>query len=169
MSNAGHVASRVRWVESQLGKESLARRIARGDLFELDQIRTADDGVFMDALKVRLVPQAGAFQFGRPTRAPCTQITDGLDKSSPVVAIDARRQEANSCLSSAAHLEHQGKNMPNTCSTGISELTQREYIAKHVLLVESTSQPFLTKCWIAPPIETSAKVVNLMDALRARI
>src|SRR5436305_1833193 len=44
----------------------------------------------MDALEVRFVPQASAFQFGRPSRAASTQITNGLDKGSPVVAIDAR-------------------------------------------------------------------------------
>src|SRR5258708_39290497 len=60
--HTGLIAGRVRWIQCEFREKSLARRIARGDLFELAQIRTTDDGVFMDALKGRFVPQAGAPQ-----------------------------------------------------------------------------------------------------------
>jgi hypothetical protein len=36
----------IRRLKCQLGKESLAGRIAGSDLFELHQIRTANDGIF---------------------------------------------------------------------------------------------------------------------------
>jgi hypothetical protein len=69
----------------------LPRAGAGSDLFQLDQIRTPDDGIFMDAVEVRFVPETSTLQFGRPAGAACTQITNGLDKCSPVVAIDPRR------------------------------------------------------------------------------
>src|SRR4029453_11918915 len=47
--HTGLIAGRIRWIQCEFSEKSLARGIARGDLFELDQIRTADDGVFMDA------------------------------------------------------------------------------------------------------------------------
>jgi hypothetical protein len=41
----------------------------------LDQIGTAHDGILMDAVKVRLVPETTTLQFARPTGAACTQIS----------------------------------------------------------------------------------------------
>ena len=63
---AGLVAGRVRRVERQFGEEALARRIARGDLFELQQIGSARAGILVDALEMRLVPAARTFEFGGP-------------------------------------------------------------------------------------------------------
>ena len=63
---AGLVAGRVGRVEGELGEEALARGIAGGDLLELEEVVPADDGVVVDALEVRLVPEAHALQVGRP-------------------------------------------------------------------------------------------------------
>ena len=64
--HAGLVAGRVRRIERQFGEEALARRIAAGDLLELDQVGAARLGVLVDALEMRLVPQPRALELGRP-------------------------------------------------------------------------------------------------------
>ena len=66
--HAGLVAGRVRRIERQFGQEALARRIAAGDLLELDQVGAAGLGILVDALEMRLVPQPRAFEIGRPVR-----------------------------------------------------------------------------------------------------
>ena len=64
--HAGLVAGGVGRIERQLGQEALARRIAGGDLLELEQIGAARLGVLVDALEMRLVPEPRAFELGRP-------------------------------------------------------------------------------------------------------
>ena len=54
------------------------------------KIRPAGDGILVDAVEVRFVPEASALQFARPTDAACTQISNGLDKGPPVVALGTR-------------------------------------------------------------------------------
>ena len=85
------IAGGIRWVKRQLGKKPFARGIAGSDLFELDQIRAPDDGILMDAVEVRLVPEPSALQFGRPTGTTCTQILNGRDKVAPIFTANPRR------------------------------------------------------------------------------
>ena len=63
--NAGLVAGGVGRIERQFGEEALARGIAAGDLFELDQIGAAGLGILVDAVEMRLVPAAARVR-GRP-------------------------------------------------------------------------------------------------------
>jgi hypothetical protein len=51
-----------------------ARGIAGRNLFKPDQIRAPDDGIFMDAIQMRLVPKPSALQFVGPTGTTCTQM-----------------------------------------------------------------------------------------------
>ena len=88
--HAGLVAGRVGRIERQFGEEALARRIAAGDLFELDQVGAAGLGIFVDAVEVRLVPQPRAFDVGRPLGT--ADVRDGADEVGPVVAGAGRRR-----------------------------------------------------------------------------
>ena len=53
-------------VEGEFGEEALTGRVAASDLLELDEVVTASHGVFMDALEMWFVPEAGTLQFGWP-------------------------------------------------------------------------------------------------------
>jgi hypothetical protein len=66
--HAGLVAGRIGRIERQLGEEALARRIAAGDLFELDQVGAPGLGIFVDPVEMRLVPQARALDVGARMR-----------------------------------------------------------------------------------------------------
>jgi hypothetical protein len=50
----------IRRIKRQFGKEPFAGGITGSDLFELDQIRASDDGIFMDTIEVRFVPEIPA-------------------------------------------------------------------------------------------------------------
>ncbi len=65
-------AGRIWRVERQFGQEPFARRIAGGDLLELQQIVPPDHGIFVHPLQVRLVPDANALQVARPIGLPVT-------------------------------------------------------------------------------------------------
>ena len=78
--HAGLVAGGVRRIERQLGEEALARRIAAGDLLELDQVGAAGLGILVDAVEMRLVPEPRAFEVGRPVRA--ADVGDGARRKS---------------------------------------------------------------------------------------
>src|SRR6202022_2837703 len=82
------VAGRVRWVERQLREKALTRRIAARDLFELYQVGMSRFGVFVDPLQMRLIPEPGAFDIGRPIRM--ADVRNRRDKHFPV-ATGARR------------------------------------------------------------------------------
>ncbi len=66
----GLVAGRIRRVERQLGQEAFARRIARGDLLELQQVGLPRRRVLVDAFEMRLIPEPDALDLGRPARPP---------------------------------------------------------------------------------------------------
>jgi hypothetical protein len=55
-------------IQHKLGQETFARRIAGSNLFELDSVSRPRVGVFVDAVEVRIVPEAGMHQIDRPPR-----------------------------------------------------------------------------------------------------
>ena len=84
MRRAGAVAGRVRRIEREIGQEALARGIAGGDLLELHEVGAAHGGVLVDALQMRLVPEADIFEIGRPAADLRAQPGKQLDESRPV-------------------------------------------------------------------------------------
>jgi hypothetical protein len=58
---AGLIAGGIRWNKRQLGKKTFPGRIASSDLFELDQVGAPNEGILMDAIEVRFVPEASSF------------------------------------------------------------------------------------------------------------
>ena len=56
--HTGLVAGGIWRIERQFGEETFARRIAAGNLLELQQIGLAGVGILMNALEMRLVPEA---------------------------------------------------------------------------------------------------------------
>ena len=59
-------------------------------MFELDKIFPANNGIFVNTVKMRLVPETSALQFGGPTGATCTQILNGGDEGPPVFFANPR-------------------------------------------------------------------------------
>jgi hypothetical protein len=51
------IAGGIRRIKRQFGKKPFAGGITGSDLFQLDQIRAPDDGIFMDTIEVRFVPE----------------------------------------------------------------------------------------------------------------
>ena len=94
--DAGLVAGRVRRIERQLGEEALARRIAAGDLLELDQVGAPCLGVFVSSFQVRFVPEPGAFEIRRPVRMAVISATAATNafQSSPARRRGWRRASA---------------------------------------------------------------------------
>src|SRR3982075_3310408 len=84
------ITGATRWIKCQLGKESFSGGISGRDLFELDKIFPANNGIFVNTVKMRLVPETSALQFGGPTGATCTQILNGRDEGSPVFFANPR-------------------------------------------------------------------------------
>src|SRR5439155_23429652 len=78
---AGLVAGRIGRIERQLGEEALARRIAAGSLFKLDEVGATGLSILVDPVQMRLVPQAGWFEVGRPVRM--TKVRDGAYERCP--------------------------------------------------------------------------------------
>ena len=68
------VAGRIRRIERQFRQKTLAGRITARDLFELDQIGMTRDGILVDAVEMRFVPEARSLQFHRPPRAARAQL-----------------------------------------------------------------------------------------------
>jgi hypothetical protein len=54
------------------------------DLLELDQIGVTGDGIFVDAVEMRFIPEARLLQFRRPPRSARVQINDCFDEGGPV-------------------------------------------------------------------------------------
>jgi hypothetical protein len=71
-------------IERKLGQEALTRGIAARNLFKLDQIRSADFRVFVDALKMRLIPETREFEIARPFGI--AKASNRLDKRGPISA-----------------------------------------------------------------------------------
>ena len=88
---AGPVAGRIRRIERQLGQKSLAARIGRGDLDELQQIGLAQHGIVVDAVEVRLVPAAHQVELGGPARRAAADQANRLDKGGPMLGRRRRR------------------------------------------------------------------------------
>ena len=59
------------------------------DLLELDQIGVTGDGIFVDAVEMRFIPEARPLQFRRPPRSARVQINDCFDEGGPVCAAKA--------------------------------------------------------------------------------
>ncbi len=54
-----------------------ARWVLAGDLLELNEVGASNLGVLVDAVEVRFIPEAGAFQVRRPVRAmACPRLLD---------------------------------------------------------------------------------------------
>src|SRR4051812_25588719 len=90
--HTGLVAGRIGGIQGELGQEAFARRISRGDLFELEQVSPTSFSVFVDAVEMRFVPEACALQINGPFRI--SEIAQGLDEAPPVVAGTRRRRYA---------------------------------------------------------------------------
>ena len=78
------VVRRVRRIERKFGQERLPGRITVLDLLELDQIGVTGDGIFVDAVEMRFIPEARLLQFRRPPRSARVQINDCFDEGGPV-------------------------------------------------------------------------------------
>src|SRR3954471_12224934 len=50
--HAGLIAGRIWWIKGEFGEKAFTRWISAGDLLELNEIGTANLGVFVDALKM---------------------------------------------------------------------------------------------------------------------
>jgi hypothetical protein len=62
--NASLIAGGIGRVERQFGQEALTGWITGRNLFTLDQVGTPRLGLLMDAIEVRLVPEARTFEVG---------------------------------------------------------------------------------------------------------
>src|SRR5437762_1083237 len=82
--HASLVAGRVGRIQRELGQEAFARRISGSDLLELEQVSAPGLGVFMDAVEMWFVPQAGPLQIDGPFRI--SEIAQGHDEGLPVLA-----------------------------------------------------------------------------------
>ena len=100
------VARRVRRIERELRQEPLARGIAARDLLELQEIGAPHDGILVNALEMRFVPEARALEFGRPAGAAGVQVSDGRDKGRPVVAGAGRRGRIAERADGISRLRH---------------------------------------------------------------
>src|SRR5262249_14710442 len=78
------VACSVGRVECEFGEEALTRGVAASDLLELDEVVTASHGVFINALEMWFVPEAGTLQFGRPARTAGSKRAHGLNEGKPI-------------------------------------------------------------------------------------
>ena len=79
----GLIARGLRRVERQLRQETRPRRIASGDLLELQQVGLADRRIFMNALKVGLIPATRMAYFRWPARFAGTNRLQGLARTRP--------------------------------------------------------------------------------------
>jgi hypothetical protein len=60
----------LRWTRSRTGsKDATSDGFLTGDLLELNEVGASNLGVFVDAVEMRFIPEAGAFQVRRPVRA----------------------------------------------------------------------------------------------------
>ena len=83
---AGLIAGCIRRVEGQFGQKPLARRIAGGDLFELQQIGLPHLGILMNAVEMRFVPETRQFNFGRPAGVRPINALEGFNEGGPIVS-----------------------------------------------------------------------------------
>src|SRR5437660_10294012 len=98
------IAGRIRWIQGEFGEKAFTRRIPTSYLLELDEIGAANLGVFVDALKMRFVPEAGTFKVRRPFRIP--EVSDRSDEGSPVVACAGRAGQTAKCAEGVGSLRH---------------------------------------------------------------
>src|SRR5207237_6593840 len=82
--HTGLVAGRVRRIQGEFRQEAFARGISAGYLFKLNEVGAPDLGVFVDAVQVWFVPEAGALQVRWPFRI--SEVSDRLDEGGPIVA-----------------------------------------------------------------------------------
>src|SRR5262249_58483697 len=75
------VACSVGRVECEFGEEALTRGVAASDLLELDEVVAASHGVFINALEMWFVPEAGTPPVGRPARTARSQRAPSLKQS----------------------------------------------------------------------------------------
>jgi hypothetical protein len=86
------VARGVRGIKCELCQESFPRRIAARNLLELDEVIAPCDGILVDAIKLRLVPEPGPLKFCGPPGHARAQLSDCLDEGLPIVARTGRRR-----------------------------------------------------------------------------
>src|SRR5215470_6215278 len=75
---------RLGWIEGQLGKEPLARSIARCNLAQLRNVCGTQWGVIIDPVKVWRVPLMNQLELRGPRRLALPHLLDQLGKGRPV-------------------------------------------------------------------------------------
>ena len=96
------VTCRVRRIEREFGEKTLAARIGRGDLHELQEIGLPHHGIVMDAIEMRLVPAADEIDLGRPAGRTGAHKTKRLDECGPMLGRGRRRLDLAQCGSRIA-------------------------------------------------------------------
>src|SRR4051794_41628060 len=81
---SGFIRRRRRRIEREVGQELLACAIARGDLFELREIRRTRRRIVVQAFEVRLIPAAHLLKLGRPRRGAAEQRLEQRDEPFPL-------------------------------------------------------------------------------------
>src|SRR5262245_62967695 len=97
---------RIGWIEGQLGKEPLARSIARCNLAQLRNVCGTQWRVIIDPVEMRGVPFLYQLQFHGPCRPALPHLLDQLGKGRPVLRCGLwhRSEEHTSELQSLRHL-----------------------------------------------------------------
>src|SRR5438552_16532137 len=76
---------RIGWIEGQLGKEPLARPIARRNLPQLRNVGGTQWAIIIDPVEVGGVPFLYQLQFHGPRRLALPYLLDQLGKGRPVL------------------------------------------------------------------------------------
>ena len=92
-------------------------------MLELEQRGAPRLGVFVDAVEVRFVPQAGALQIDRPFRI--SEITQGFDESLPVLARAGRGRQARDCCDRIGALSHAVQHTLRGCGSYAGQQMQQ--------------------------------------------
>ena len=96
--HAGLIARGIRRVERQLGQEARPRRIACGNLLELQQVGLANGRIFVDAFEMRLIPATCMSDLGWPASLARANGLEGLYESVPIIARPRRGRDIASAL-----------------------------------------------------------------------
>ena len=126
------VAGRVGRIERQLGEKAFARGVTGCDLLKLDEVGVTGLGILVDPVQMRLVPQAGQFEVGRPVRM--AKIRDGTDERCPGFAGARRgRCECKSCngIGVVSHvIEHPLRRYGTDAGNQVHQSETRDTVAR---------------------------------------
>ena len=82
----GLIACGVRRVERALGQKARPRRIACGNVLELQQVGLANGRILVNAFEMRLIPATCMADLGGPAGLPRTNGLEGVYERIPIIA-----------------------------------------------------------------------------------